>query len=777
MLTSPEAVALWELSSRQDERLPQRFLDEAVRDPVALEQLRARCEPALIAAVGLDRERRDRAAGLFASWLHSRAIAKAQKVDVALVALELEDAPGSATEECGAIITEAITHEPPSALHPRWRDHLAAAQSRLEPRACARLLVDEIECERDAGFRHLLAIALADVCGRVEPIEAAHFSGRAAGCIVDALERASDDTARSSLAPAIGVLSDRLDATEAARLAARTTIILKRWTNAGAPHIAMVVTIGGLAARLEPVESAQVAGRLVNALFAALERAPDGVARNSLRSALRVSRLDPRAAGRLLQMLTTGFERATDSSDQDDLVSAFASMFERLEPAAAAEVAGQAARTLTRSLESATNATGRAALAPALTAVFRHLNPTEAAQSVTRVKAVLDHEKDFFTHARLASSLAAVAGQLEPAKARQVLTDALEREPEKSARYSLASELIAVCRRLRPAEALPLAGRISAALDHEEDAQVRWLLASAFVATARSLDALQAAQFAGHVARTLANALEREADPNARRALATGLGAAASLIERAEAARIGARLAAALEHQLDVDRGPLASVLAAVCNRLDPAEAARLCGESIRSLLRTRSAESITIDDHAEFDAAVSSLLGHMPTESANALAAKLCALSVAEVGYEVNEWSGQTRSGVSLRALLPERDRARDALDLFWVLAATPSAFGAGGVLTAFTGFTATPPRCRLTTQQLIDLLKMPTCYADGRRAVLDHLGYVHGRYFVNHWAFVRYAEGHGLKLDFTTPPKRPDPRESMKRMLEILNNPASSR
>jgi hypothetical protein len=30
-----------------------------------------------------------------------------------------------------------------------------------------------------------------------------------------------------------------------------------------------------------------------------------------------------------------------------------------------------------------------------------------------------------------------------------------------------------------------------------------------------------------------------------------------------------------------------------------------------------------------------------------------------------------------------------------------------------------------------------------------------------VNHWAFVRYAQEQGLKLDFTTPPKRPNPEE----------------
>jgi hypothetical protein len=84
-----------------------------------------------------------------------------------------------------------------------------------------------------------------------------------------------------------------------------------------------------------------------------------------------------------------------------------------------------------------------------------------------------------------------------------------------------------------------------------------------------------------------------------------------------------------------------------------------------------------------------------------------------------------------------------------------------------------AEPFPCRLTTQELVDLLKMPTCFGKGRRVVLDHLGNRYGRRFVNHWAFVRFAREEGLHLDFTTPPKRPDPRESARRVLEIVDGP----
>jgi tRNA A-37 threonylcarbamoyl transferase component Bud32 len=65
----------------------------------------------------------------------------------------------------------------------------------------------------------------------------------------------------------------------------------------------------------------------------------------------------------------------------------------------------------------------------------------------------------------------------------------------------------------------------------------------------------------------------------------------------------------------------------------------------------------------------------------------------------------------------------------------------------------------CRLTTQQLVELLKMPTCFGAPRRVILDHLERRYDRRFNTVWAFVRFAEEEKLGLDFTSPPVRPDP------------------
>jgi len=65
-------------------------------------------------------------------------------------------------------------------------------------------------------------------------------------------------------------------------------------------------------------------------------------------------------------------------------------------------------------------------------------------------------------------------------------------------------------------------------------------------------------------------------------------------------------------------------------------------------------------------------------------------------------------------------------------------------------------PLPCRLSTQDLVELLKMPTCFGEARKVVLKHLGNRYGRVFANHWEFVRFAQKQHFDLNLTSPPKR---------------------
>jgi hypothetical protein len=66
-------------------------------------------------------------------------------------------------------------------------------------------------------------------------------------------------------------------------------------------------------------------------------------------------------------------------------------------------------------------------------------------------------------------------------------------------------------------------------------------------------------------------------------------------------------------------------------------------------------------------------------------------------------------------------------------------------------------PLPCRLSTQQLVELLKHPLFLNQARRIVLDHLGNRYQRRFADVWEFVAWAQEHEPTLDLTTPPQRP--------------------
>ncbi len=77
--SEPEIAALSELSQVQNQPIGLRFLDEAAHDPLTLRQLRGRSEPALIAAIGLDGARRERAYSLLTRKLQDSRTPLARK--------------------------------------------------------------------------------------------------------------------------------------------------------------------------------------------------------------------------------------------------------------------------------------------------------------------------------------------------------------------------------------------------------------------------------------------------------------------------------------------------------------------------------------------------------------------------------------------------------------------------------------------------------------------------------------------------------------------------
>jgi hypothetical protein len=383
-----------------------------------------------------------------------------------------------------------------------------------------------------------------------------------------------------------------------------------------------------------------------------------------------------------------------------------------------------------------------------LIAVSARLDPRIAARTLTQA---LGTETGPSARSSLASSWSEVASRMEPTEAAETLVEALGRETNPAARSSLASALTAVASRMDSPEA---AKTLAQALGAETNPHAREPLASALSVVASRMDPIEAARICAQAARTLAQALGAETNPDARGPLAGALSQVATRIVPTDAAKM---LVDALGRETSFSaRSSLASALAAVASRMEPTEAARVCGGVLRLFFQKYVATTgISVGEYA----LVSGLLRHLDPARARARTRGV----VMSVGSE--------RDTYILRLSEFLDDTSRAELGRRAGLMTMMIGQGASGQLAGVGALATMPWPCRLTTQELVELLKMPTCFGDARRVVLDHLGNRYGRRFVNHWAFVRFAREQNLGLDFTTPPRRLDPKESLERMIKALD------
>jgi hypothetical protein len=241
--------------------------------------------------------------------------------------------------------------------------------------------------------------------------------------------------------------------------------------------------------------------------------------------------------------------------------------------------------------------------------------------------------------------------------------------------------------------------------------------------------------------------------------LSEGLAVVAGKLEPVEAARL---LTQALAQEKNVfARWPLTKGLAAVAGRLEPAEAARICIEVARSEIHglDRGIDEATQPEDVE---RVSILLQPLDSEAASHAAGVFarCIVSQSDLYYRENGMGLEhaIRAEELLERFLTHSPRSQvrqRAIALAVAIGTTQSDPLAS---LASLQAAAEPLPCRFTTQELVELLKMPTCVGEVRRVILYQLGNRYGRRFDTHWDFVRFAQEKGLNLDFTTPPKRPD-------------------
>jgi serine/threonine protein kinase len=478
--------------------------------------------------------------------------------------------------------------------------------------------------------------------------------------------------------------------------------------------------------------------------------------------------LEPTESAR---MLTEALQRETDAVPRSSLAGVLSSVASRLEPS-------EAARVLTEALQRETVDYARYRLAEGLSSVASRLKPSEAMRVLSEA---LQRETDNHARGSLAEGLSSVAWRLEPSEAARVcsiaarvLSEALQRETSAYARRDLAEGLSSVAWRLEPSEAARVCGAaarvLSEDLQHNTDASHRQELAEGLSFVASRLEPSEAARVCGAAARVLSEDLQHNTDAHARQCQAQGLSSIASHLEPSEAAQVCGAAARVLSEDLQRETNAndgwrLAEGLSSVASRLEPSEAVRVCEEPITRLLHTLITEKhLRVSSYRS----VALLLQHLDPRKARELARNLIPSLCAELGS--SSWDD------ILNKLLADTSRPIPTRRTIHFSASTVGlGLGAPPMMAALNA--AEPLPCRLTTQELVDLLKMPTCFGPARRVVLNHLEHIHHRRFLNHWAFVRFAEENHLDVDLKSPPRRPNHRESPERMHEVLGRTNAKR
>jgi hypothetical protein len=584
-------------------------------------------------------------------------------------------------------------------------------------RECVDLIDQGWAAETDASARGTWRDLLLATADRMATAEAARLLNRA-------LAREQEDTYRSVLAEKLAAVAGRMEPAESARLCGEAAAVLIRdyaRYKVGSPNrVDLAGAIVALSRGLEPAEAARMLTRMLDQ-----EKEDDYSQRTKWASGLIdvASRLEPGEAARVL-------DRALPADMPLSFVvlsvEQLAAKRERLGTAATSRVVQFASSGLQEAgSQKVENNYEILWWARALAAVSEGLKPAEAARVCEKAAAALERalarEAGSGNCQPVAEGLVALAPRLGTAKARQVcaraarvLTRALAKEDAHD-RYRSAHGLVTLAGGMDAVEAVRL---LSEAVALKANADVRGLLVAGLLQESDRLSPAEASRVCAEAARFL-NHLSTQEDPASRYQFATGL---VELARRAESPVTMRMCAAAARREIqDLSSGSGANARQYAAKRLS------LLLQSLEGENASRSARAF-----AGWFVADPTLCNSPETES--------------PVDHEILDGCLTPGSPAHIR---------RRCAAIAGAIGA-PACYPVTG-LPLFPAAAELLP-CRFSSQDLVELLKMPTCAGEVRRIVLDQLGNRYGRRFETHWDFVRYANERRLGLDFTTPPKRPE-------------------
>jgi hypothetical protein len=790
-MAEPEWQSLWDLATSRSSSLGPRFIEEATRSPGTIRQLRSRASLFLPATVRLDSDLRARVEAHLLTRFEDPALADKDKADLAVAASLWDGLSSPGAGRAAHLLIRAVQRETLQNDLLLLKPGLPALADRLNARDAAPVVTHLVRAIKDtkwAESREALLEGLKAIAPRLDANGAAPL----ARTLFVLLKDEDDARTASLLVACLAAVADRLDEQGAAAVTATALHSLTTDLADGDNALAVAYLAQGLAAfaqHLTAEKAERVAGSVARRLhdvrysYATRELAKGFVplanhldARDAARLAERLrecirnpkwrperawlvkslaalaGRLDAQDVGTHLTAVLGALEENQSWQESVWLLEGLTRLAAQLDSKGAARQAGD----LIRALHDA--ATPGEYLAQALSAVAPRLEGKDADRVATDlVRAMQQSAAKPARLARLALGLPALADRLDgadAASAARLVVRAIKESKDRDYSYWLTVVLRALAYRLGPQDAADAAGTLLERIKDTEGIEQRSLL-QPLIALAPRLEKKDAAPAAARLLKVFRDAK----DAADWRHLARGLSALAGRLEARDAADLTAPAAALLVQAIKDPKKrdisfDLAEGLLILAANLEPKEAAAATKQAAGPLI-----ETIKIAQDPMYLRTLSALLDRLDAEDAARALAGLVQFNPDDENPFRRDFPGVIRFPVEeFSASLAVSDRSE--VSSRPAAAATAVGLAGGPPLAgiAIVVRTGEPPPCRLTTPQLVELLKMPTCTRQVRRVILDQLGNRYRRRFADVWEFVAFAHAQGLGLDFTTPPQRPD-------------------
>jgi tRNA A-37 threonylcarbamoyl transferase component Bud32 len=663
-----------------------------------------------------------------------------------LLVLTPRMAPGKAAQakvQAGAILIQAIEENKDPRVAQQLIDALWIIGGSMGPREAAQTasgLLRALADSRDPNVTVSLARALSGVAGNMEP-------GEGVVVLTKAMKDQANAAAQQQLAGGLAALAARTESPKAGPPAAQAAANLIRavvdGTN-GNQIYPLVQNLKTVINRLEPREATVTAAALIQAMKVPkfkhnpywLEPALELVA----------TRIEQNETATTAALLIQAMKDTTYLPGLPYLANGLSALAGRMDPEEAAQFAGQAVAILTRAMKEARDLIFHESLPQALVALAAYLKPSEVESIVAALAKAAEDSNDPPTQQRLGLALATLGTRMEPRQGGAILRQALKDARNQSALPILARGLAAVAVRMDRQDALQAAAVLTEVLKAAKDPLVLKQLVQCLSVVAGRVGTAEAEQMAakaaGQAAVVLLQALNDPKTMVPADLLSTNLMAVLACMDRREAATLLTQTVKETNNAYLL--AAFARMLPALAQDMERGEAEAVAGQIAARLVRIMrefTARNPHFGPHPLWAESLSAVLATAETRAGAALLMQAMSDSKQEI---IRRWLLQGLAEPAAR-------RQRCATIAAHILAGTGQSVISAP---AFLPGLIEPLPSRLSTQQLVHLLKMPTCTANWRGLILSQLGQRYQRRFSDQWDFVQFAQEQHLDLDFSSPP-----------------------